>query len=312
MGVFSDIHHLPDFKNAVVTIGTFDGVHLGHKEILKEVVNYAKMVNGESVLITFDPHPRKLLFPNQQLGLLTPLATKINLILNAGIEHIVVMPFTKEFAQKTANEYIINFISGLFHPHTIIIGYDHRFGCDRKGDINLLKQFGPNLGYQVKEIPAQLIDDAAISSTKIRNFLILGQISNANKMLGRFYSLAGIVVHGNKLGRTIGYPTANIKPNDSDQLLPALGIYAIKVIHNNNTYCGMLNIGYNPTVTDKKELRIEANIFDFNEDIYGQNIEILFIEKTRDEQKFGSLIELKDQLHRDKMDAIRINEIANI
>ncbi len=312
MGVFSDIHHLPEFRNAVVTIGTFDGVHLGHREILKEVVNYAKLVNGESVLITFDPHPRKLLFPNQPLGLLTPLATKIKLILDAGIEHIVVMPFTKEFAQKTANEYIINFISGLFHPHNIIIGYDHRFGNDRKGDINLLKQFGPSLGYEVKEIPAQLIDDAAISSTKIRNYLILGQISNANKMLGRFYSLAGIVVHGNKLGRTIGYPTANIKPNDSDQLLPALGIYAIKVIHNNITYAGMLNIGYNPTVTDKKELRIEANIFDFNKDIYGQNLEILFIEKTRNEIKFATLNELKEQLHQDKMDAIRANELVNI
>lgn len=306
MAIFRDTSNLPAFRNAVVTIGTFDGVHKGHRTILNEVVSHAKNINGESVLVTFDPHPRKLLFSGQPLGIITPLELKLQLIAATGIQHIVIVPFTQSFASLSAGDYIEKFLINHFHPHSIIIGYDHRFGNDRKGNIGLLEDYASSYNYELLEIPAQLIDDAAISSTKIRKALQSGEVAEASQMLGRYFSLEGRVVHGNKLGRTLGYPTANLSPVDPDQLIPALGIYAIHVTYNGTRYNGMLSIGYNPTVTDKKELRIEANIFDFNEDIYDTNITIALIQKLRDEQKFNSLDELKEQLHADKENALKV------
>lgn len=300
MAVFTDIGNIPPFKNAVLTIGTFDGVHEGHKTILREVVAHAKQVNGESVLLTFEPHPRKLLFPHQSLGIITPLHKKLELIRQEGVQHVVVVPFTKEFSALSAQEYIERFLVGIFRPHSIIIGYDHRFGHDRKGDLGLLEQYAPRYNYQLLEIPPRLIDEAAVSSTKIRHAIADGRVDDAAHMLGRPYSLAGRVVHGNKLGRTIGYPTANITPAEPEQITPGLGIYAVKARHVGQEYGGMLSIGYNPTVTDKKDLRIEANLFNFDKQIYGDELELLFIKKTRDEEKFGSLEELTAQLHKDK------------
>ena len=304
MAVFTHIEGLPTFHNAVLTVGTFDGVHEGHLTILKKVTDRAAEVNGTSVLLTFEPHPRKLLFPNQPLGIITPLEQKLQLVTEAGIQHIVVVPFTREFAALSAEEYIEQFLVGVFHPHSIIIGYDHRFGHDRTGDFRLLEQFAPRYGYELLEIPAQLIDEAAVSSTKIRNALTEGRVADAAHMLGRPYSLPGTVVHGNKLGRTIGYPTANLQPNDADQIIPGNGIYAILATWNGQQYKGMMSIGFNPTVTDKKELRIEANLFDFDHDIYGQPLEIFFISRLRDEQKFASLDELIAQLHKDKEETL--------
>lgn len=306
MAVFSDIQHLPEFKNAVLTIGTFDGVHQGHKVILQNVTDHANTVGGESVLITFDPHPRKLLFPDQPLGIITPLAQKVQLITEAGIKHIVVIPFTKEFSNYSAQEYIEEFLVNIFHPNSIVIGYDHRFGHDRKGNLTLLEQYAEQYKYELIEIPAQLIDEATVSSTKIRHAISEGKMEQVNHMLGRNYTLAGTVVHGNKLGRTIGYPTANLQPADKEQIIPAIGIYAVYAIHNSIRYNAMLSIGYNPTVTDKKELRVEANIFGFDMDIYGQQLEISFIKKLRDEQKFVSLNELTEQLHRDKENTLSV------
>jgi len=306
MAVFYNIDGLPEFKNAVLTTGTFDGVHKGHLAILEEVVDHARKVGGTSVLLTFEPHPRKLLFPDQPLGIITPLHQKINLLSEAGIEHIVVVPFTKEFSALSASEYLSDFIVRLFHPHSIVLGYDHHFGNDRKGNITLLKTCAEKNHYELIEIPAQLIDEAAVSSTKIRHAIMEGRMEDAAKMLGRYYTLGGLVIHGNKLGRTIGYPTANLQPEDADQILPAIGVYAIRAIYNGISYDGMLSIGYNPTVTDKKELRIEANLFDFDLDIYGQRLDIAFIEKLRNEQKFASLEELILQLHRDKEDTMRL------
>lgn len=305
MAVFSNIHNLPGFKNAVLTIGTFDGVHKGHEVILHEVVDHAKKVNGESVLLTFEPHPRKLLFPDQPLGIITPLHKKLELLEEAGIQNIVVVPFTKEFSSLSAQEYVEHFLVGVFKPASIIIGYDHRFGHDRVGDINLLAQYAPRYNYELVEIPAQLIDAAAVSSTKIRHVISEGRMEDAQHMLGRNYQLTGTVVHGNKIGRTLGYPTANIQPNDAEQIIPGIGIYAIKAIHQGTEYGGMLSIGYNPTVTDKKELRIEANLFDFDKDIYGDDLELHFISKTRDEVKFNSLEELTEQLHNDKLETLK-------
>ncbi|MCW3123207.1 MAG: bifunctional riboflavin kinase/FAD synthetase [Flavipsychrobacter sp.] len=306
MAVFFDLAHLPEFKNAVLTIGTFDGVHEGHKAILEKVVAHAKAVHGESVLLTFDPHPRKLLFPNQPLGIITPLSEKLRLISDEGIQHIVVVPFTKEFSEFSAQQYIESFLVNKFHPHSIVIGYDHRFGHDRKGDLSLLEAYKEQYNYELIEIPAQLIDDATVSSTKIRHAINEGDMQHVNHMLGRNYTLKGTVVHGNKLGRTIGYPTANLQPTDAEQIVPGIGIYAIRIIHDGAQYNAMLSIGYNPTVTDKKELRIEANIFDFDKDIYGQDLELVFIKRLRGEEKFASLDALKAQLHKDKEDTLEV------
>lgn len=304
MAVFYNIDQLPQFKNAVITIGTFDGVHKGHTAILQEVVRHARNVSGESVLLTFEPHPRKLLFPNQPLGIITPLASKLDLVTATGIEHIVVVPFTREFAGHTAKEYIENFLVARFQPHSIIIGYDHRFGQDRAGDIKLLEYYEADFGYELMEIPAQLIDEAAVSSTKIRHAIQGGRLEEAAQMLGRPYALAGKVVHGKQLGRTIGYPTANIDPTDKDQIVPANGIYAIQALCAGALYGGMLSIGLNPTVTDTTDVKIEAHLFDFAADIYDQVIEIRFLKKLRDEQKFASLDALKEQLHLDKINSL--------
>lgn len=306
MAVFFDIDHLPEFKNVVLTIGTFDGVHQGHKAILQKVTEHAKAVNGESVLITFDPHPRKLLFPHQPLGIITPLSQKLQLITDASIQHIVVVPFTKEFSEFSAQQYIEDFLVRRFHPHSIVIGYDHRFGHDRRGDLSLLEQYAAQYNYELIEIPAQLIEDATVSSTKIRQAINNGDMEYVSHMLGRNYSLSGVVVHGNQLGRTIGYPTANLQPSDTEQIIPGIGIYAIYAIYDGIQYSAMLSIGYNPTVTDKKELRIEANIFDFDKDIYGQQLTIVFIKRLRGEEKFSSLDALTDQLHKDKEDTLQV------
>ena len=198
MALYFDIEGLPQFEKSVLTIGTFDGVHMGHKTILKEVVKHTREVNGESILITFEPHPRKLLFPDQPLKLITPLQQKLDLIIRAGIHNVVVAPFTKEFSQLSAKEYIRDFLVKKFHPHSIVIGYDHHFGHDRTGNINLLKECADEYGYKVYEIPAQLIDEAAVSSTKIRQALMGGQVAEANHMLGRNYSISGTVTEGQK------------------------------------------------------------------------------------------------------------------
>ena len=300
MAVYYNINTVPEFTNAVITIGTFDGVHEGHKVILRKVADCAREVGGESILITFEPHPRKLLFPEKPLGIITPLAEKIAFAQASGIQHIVVAPFTREFSALSAHEYIAQFLVRVFHPHTIIIGYDHRFGQDRTGGIELLARYAPDYGYKLIEIPAQLIDEAAVSSTKIRTAIREGNMQLAAHMLGRPYGVTGTVAHGNKLGRTIGYPTANLSPTEPDQLLPGNGIYAILATFNGRTHKGMASIGYNPTVTDKKELRIEGNLFDFAADIYGETITFHFIKRLRDEQKFDSLAALTHQLHLDK------------
>lgn len=308
MALFFDTGHLPAFKNAVVTIGTFDGVHLGHQKILQTVIDQARAVQGESMVITFDPHPRKLLFPDKELKILTPLQEKLALISSIGIHHIVVVPFTKEFSSLSAQQYIRDFLIGKFHPHTIVIGYDHHFGNDRGGNIRLLEKEQTVYGYKLIEIPEQVVDEASISSTKIRNALLNGNVQESAAMIGRYYRIKGTVVKGNQLGRTIGYPTANIQLSDEAQLLPAMGIYCVQVKHENVLYGGMLSIGYNPTVTSEKTIKIEVHIFDFYKDIYGDAVEILFVDKMRNEEKFSSLEELKMQLKKDEAAAREILE----
>lgn len=303
MAIFYSTDNLPSFQNAVITIGTFDGVHTGHKAILNKVVEHATATGGESVLITFHPHPRKLIFPDQKIDILTPQEEKIKLITAIGIQHIVVVPFTKEFAALSAKEYISDFLVKHFQPKSIVIGYDHHFGQDRKGNISLLNEVKNEFGFEVVEISAQLIDDATVSSTKIRKALLNGEVHDASQMLGRDYSLTGTVVKGAQLGRTIGYPTANIQPADDEQLIPAVGVYAVRVMIDGTSYNAMMNIGYKPTVTNEHLLTIETHIFNFSEDIYEKKLQIQFASRLRNEQKFKSLDELKQQLAQDKINA---------
>ncbi len=302
------IYHLgtsgnPQLSNPVITIGTFDGVHLGHRQILDEVKKHAASIGGESMVITFEPHPRQVLDPSHTMEILTPLKEKLNLIAGAGIDHITVTPFTLDFAQMSADDYVTEFLVRRFNPSAVVIGYDHHFGHDRKGDITLLRKFGQEYDFEVHEIPAHMVREAAISSTRIRNTLLDGNVANAAQLLGRPYSITGSVIRGQQLGRTLGYPTANLEAHDPNQLVPAQGVYAVRVLVAGKEFGAMLSIGTRPTVTSDGNLSIEACIFDFDSDIYGQEITIQFIQHMRDELKFDSLDELKAAIGRDEIEA---------
>lgn len=301
MAVYYSLEALRAFRNPVITLGTFDGVHLGHRAILDEVSQRAASIGGESILITFEPHPRKVLFPEQDLKILTPLPEKVELIQQAGIEHVVVAPFTTAFSQLSAENYIQDFLVSYFHPKVIVIGHDHHFGHDRKGNIALLEVFASACGFEVCQISKQLIQDAAVSSTKIRQALSVGAVSAANAMLGRAYSFKGRVVHGEQLGTQLGYPTANLEPLCADQLLPANGVYAITALLDGRRLKGMMNIGVRPTVSQETALRMEAHLFDFSEEIYNRELEIHFIARLRDEQRFASIAALRTQLLQDEV-----------
>jgi len=302
MQVHKELSALPRFNNAVITIGTFDGVHLGHQQIINQLKETASQVNGETVIITFHPHPRSVVGVYGGLvALLNTMEEKILLLNKAGIDHLVLVPFTKEFAESTADEYCRNFIFQFFKPHTIIIGYDHRFGKSRKGDYHLLEEVGLELGFDVKEIDEKVLNTVTISSTRIRSALLENDITTANQFLGYSYFFEGEVVNGNQVGRTIGYPTANIQVNTDEKLIPADGVYAVTVqlkSNKQNIFNGMMNIGIRPTVEGKKRL-IEVNIFDFDDDIYGLILQVQIHAFVRNEIKFSCLDNLITQLEKD-------------
>ena len=308
MKVYQDLSTLPVFNNAVVTIGTFDGVHLGHKQIIRQLKETAEKIGGETVIITFHPHPRKIIssVPGD-IKLLNTLPEKILLLEAASIDHLVVVPFNHAFANQTAQQYINDFLWKYFKPHTIIIGYDHRFGKGREGDYHLMDQYGASLGFEVKEITEQLMNEIIVSSTRIREALLNSDIETANKFLGYDYFFEGVVIEGNKLGRTIGYPTANLQIESDEKLIPGNGVYAAAVEIKNQqseirNFSGMMNIGVRPTVDGKKRM-IEVNIFDFDEDIYTQILRVHVKHYIRGEVKFNGLDELKTQLLKDKVSA---------
>jgi len=307
MTVYTDIQNLPIFKNAVITIGTFDGVHFGHQQILSLMKSAAKQVNGETVIITFHPHPRKIIGANKApIYLLNTLDEKINLLEKYDIDHLVIIPFTEKFAQQSAEDYIADFLVNTFHPQTIIIGHDHRFGRDRIGDFQLLEDKALKFGYQVKEIPGYMLNDVTISSTKIREALLNGDIEKAHDLLSYDYYFTGKIVKGNQLGRTIGYPTANIKMMDENKLIPCNGVYSVLVSNENlkiNQLGGMMNIGYRPTV-EGNERTIEVNLFNFDQSIYDENLTITLKKYLRSEEKFSGLDKLKIQLEKDKQAAL--------
>lgn len=291
---------IEDIKNAVVTSGTFDGVHMGHQKILGRLKEEAKRINGETVLITYWPHPRLVLKPwDNSLQLLSTFPEKANLLEEFGIDHLVKIPFTKEFAQMTPEDYIRIVLHERIQTKKIIIGYDHRFGKDRSGGLDELHQYAEKYQYEVEEIPRQDIEEIGISSTKIRRALEVGDVSQANTFLGRNYSITGHVIHGNKIGRSLGFPTANISVKENYKLIPSDGIYAVRVCLEYAKYDGMLNIGNRPTIGGDNKT-IEVNIFDFDEDIYESEITIEFVDLIRKEIKFSSLDALKEQLQSDK------------
>ncbi len=305
MQVHYNIDSLPLFKNATITIGTFDGVHLGHQVIINTLKQAAKEVNGESVIITFHPHPRKVVSSIVTgIRLINTLDERIELLAKTGVDHLVVVPFTDFFANQTAEEYIKDFLVEKFKPTTIIFGYDHRFGKDRTGNYLLMEQKALTYNYTLKEIPEHLLDAVKVSSTTIRNALLHGQIEEANKLLGYAFFFTGQVVHGNKIGRTIGYPTANLKSNNDEKITLGDGIYAVYVTVVEKKYKGMLSIGFRPTVDGKKRVT-EVNIFDFDTEIYDQLIKVEIKKHLRNEVKFNSLDELKQQLHTDKENSLK-------
>jgi len=329
MKVYRNVEQLPPFRNAVITIGTFDGVHEGHRKIIAHLKQEAETINGETVIITFHPHPRKVV-SSQILGirLINTLAEKIELLAGAGIDHLVVIPFTEVFANQSAEDYIQNFLIENFHPHTIITGYDHRFGKDRLGDYRLLEKMAPVYNYVLKEIPKHVLDEVAISSTNIREAIIHSDIDTANKLLGYEFFFEGIVVDGDKLGRKLGYPTANLKMTDEEKIVLGNGIYAVYVEMTNgewqeasgnaNSYesysrftthhsllKGMMSIGFRPTVDGKKKV-IEVNIFDFDKEIYGNTVRVYVKKYLRPEIKFNNLEELVKQIDQDKVESLKI------
>jgi riboflavin kinase/FMN adenylyltransferase len=307
MHVHRNINSLPQFKNAVVTIGTFDGVHTGHQEIIDHLKQEARSINGETVIITFHPHPRKVV-SSKNIFILNTLSEKIELLESKGVDHLVVVPFDENFAHQTADEYVTNFLFEKFHPHTVIIGYDHRFGRNRQGDYHLLENYGRELGFLVKEIPEHLVHREIVSSTKIREALLAGDVTTANEYLGYNYFFEGTVIEGNKLGRVLGYPTANLEIEYKEKLIPGNGIYTVKSeIRDQKTEIqnGMMSIGVRPTI-GISDRTIEVNIFDFDKDIYGKTLRVYVKQYLRPEVKFTNLEELKEQLAKDKIDSLKI------
>lgn len=300
---------LTSFKahSPVLTIGTFDGVHLGHRKIIDELCKRAKTLNGESVIFTFDPHPRKIVASGENsLRLLTTLEEKIALLEQSGIDHLIIYPFTKEFSQLTYEEFVERVLVNQIHVKFLVVGYDHKFGKDRKGDFEFLKNCATRFGFQMEKMDVLLMNQAHISSTRIREAIQRGDFDMANAFLGYPFSLHGTVVEGQKLGRKIQFPTANIEASDPDKIIPGYGVYAVKVKVANQQFNGMLNIGSRPTVNHNADNRsIEVHILDFDRDIYGHTIGLEFYKKLREEQKFASLEALKEQLAKDKANTLQ-------
>jgi riboflavin kinase/FMN adenylyltransferase len=299
MQIHRHIEELPAFQKSVLTIGTFDGVHLGHATIIRRLVDKAKSIGGTSIVITFYPHPRKVIDQVNPVAILTTQEEKYALMEALGVDHLIEIPFDKRFAEQAAESYIEDFLIHYFRPHTIIIGYDHRFGKNRTGNYQLLEQYSGKHGFELMEIPAEELSQVAISSTKIREALLSGDIVLANSYLGYAYHLSGKVTKGNQLGRTIGYPTANLVPVQEDKLIPANGVYIVIVKRGHEVHGGMMNIGVRPTVGGQKRT-LEVNIFDFDKEIYDEIIHISFLDKIREEVKFDGLEGLKAQLAKDK------------
>lgn len=301
MKVYHGLESFQGVKNAVVTAGTFDGVHIGHQKIINRLKQIAEDIDGETIIITYYPHPRTVLQADSPVQLINSLDEKIALLEQFGVDHLLVIPFTKEFSRTTSLEFVREILVNRLQTKKLVIGYDHQFGRNREGSFEHLKEYSPLYGFDLEEIKAEDIDNVNVSSTKVRAALQEGNIDLVNKYLGHYYNLNGKVVGGQKLGTRLGYPTANIEYSIQDKLLPKNGVYAVWVTIQGLVKKGMLNIGLRPTINGEQSTpTIEVNIFDFEKDIYGESIMISFEKRIRDELKFETLEDLKIQLKKDK------------
>lgn len=301
MKVNSDIQHFDFDERGIVTIGTFDGVHEGHRKILKTLELIKQKQGGKSIVLTFDPHPRKVLFPEQKdLQLLNTLDEKLSLFEKAGMDHVIVYPFTRSFAQIEPERFITDILVNKLKVKTLVIGYDHKFGKDRRGNIETFRKASSNYDFNVIEIEAHDVNEINVSSTKIRQALFIGDVKTAATFLGYNYFLNGEVVHGKKLGKSIGFPTANIKVNSEEKLIPQRGVYFVSVETEGFKGYGMMSLGTNPTTDKDNSVKIEVNIFNFDKDIYGKKIKVEFIDRIRDEKKFESIEELVKEIKNDE------------
>ena len=312
MQVHRDLRNLPDLKGSVLTIGSFDGVHLGHQSLLSRIGQRAADIGTESLVVTFDPHPRKVISSGKpgELKLLNTTAEKIERLELLGIDHTVIVPFTQEFASQTATEYLEAFLFGSFRPHTVVIGYDHRYGANRKGDIHLLRDVARQFTCEVIEIEAREVEELSVSSTRIRESIREGRIQEANQLLGYAYPLTGEVITGQSIGRTIGVPTANLDLQTQDKLLPADGVYAARAFlqgeQQPTIWKGMLYIGERPSIQGRLPRSIEVNLFDFEGDLYGRNLRVEIIAHIRPDALFASLDALRQQIDLDRESTLSI------
>jgi riboflavin kinase/FMN adenylyltransferase len=299
--IFQDLTAINSIPNPVLTIGTFDGVHVGHQKILQQVKKEAEKIGGESVLFTFFPHPRMVLYPESHgLKLLQTQEEKMAKLARVGVENCIVYPFTFDFSRLSAVEFVRDILVNKLKIKKLVIGYDHQFGKNREGNIEFLKEICEVYGFEVIEIPAQDIDAVNVSSTKIRKAILDGEIAKANEYLGERFELTGTIVHGQAIGKSIGFPTANIQVDSDLKLIPGNGVYAVDVCVKDSDYIGMLNIGNRPTVNDSADRTIEVHILDFSGAIYAEEITVKFIDKLRDEKQFIDLQELQNQLKEDE------------
>ncbi|MCK0160899.1 bifunctional riboflavin kinase/FAD synthetase [Allomuricauda sp. F6463D] len=303
------IHNISHFKDVphqtVVTIGTFDGVHLGHRKILERLINNAKNSGLTSAVLTFFPHPRMVLQKDVDIKLLNTLEEKKQILETLGLDYLIIHPFTKEFSRLSAIDFVRDILLNSLKAKKIIIGYDHRFGRNRNANIQDLISFGNALDFEVEEIPAQEIDDVSVSSTKIRRALLDGEIETANSYLNYAYMLTGTVKKGKGLGKGFGFPTANLNIAEAYKLIPKNGAYVVKSNLDGKDYFGMMNIGFNPTV-DGSQKSIEINFFEFEGNLYDKKIQVQLLHRIRDEHKFNSIEELKEQLRKDKKHSLEL------
>ena len=310
MTIYNNINEFNSTDNTILTIGTFDGVHLGHQKVLERLTNSAKENNLKSTVLTFFPHPRTILNPNKPLKLINSVKERTELLNRSKVDNLIIHPFDKNFSELDPEKYVVEILVKKLKAKIILIGYDHKFGKNRTADITDLKIYGKKYGFKVIEIKAEEISNIAISSTKIRKAISEGNISTAKKYLGYDFSLSGKIVHGKSIGRTLGFPTANIEVKEEYKLLPKNGVYLIQSVINHNKYFGMMNIGIKPTIKESSKT-IEVNFFDFEGDLYDKNIEVNIKKFIRDEIKFDSLELLKSQILKDKINCNSIIDIID-
>lgn len=304
MKTFQSIYSFQSKKKSVITLGTFDGVHFGHKKIIEKLIQNSSLCQCESLVLTFFPHPRMVLQDCNEIKLLNTIEERTELFRKSGLDNLIIHPFDREFSRLTAEEFVSTILVNQLNVKKIIIGYDHRFGRNRTADITDLIQFGAKYGFEVEQLTAQEIDEVSVSSTKIRNALLNGQIQLANEYLGYNYLLSGIIVKGKGIGRTLNFPTANLQVKEDYKLIPKNGVYIIQSTIENKLVHGMMNIGFNPTLNGEIK-SIEIHFFDLDADLYSKEIQIQFLVRIRDEVKFDTIEKLKDQLEEDKIIALQ-------